>query len=445
MADNWGKQIVKQPKYGRATGLGCLMGTLLLTAFAWTLSPAAIADDDQGAAVGWTSTWATASKIASPFDGPLPVFNDTTLRQIVRISLGGNRVRVWLTNEFGTAPLAIDSARVALREEGSTIAAGSDRALTFGGQPTVTIAAGARVVSDPVYLRVENRGELAISIHLGDLSASTSPVSYHVRALQTSYLAGGNQTAAIDLVGAEPVTQWYFLAAVDVAKKGEAAPVIAAFGDSITDGDQMAFPNEPVDQNARYTDFLAERILRGPGDRPRAAVINLGISGNQISADFIGPNGQARLNRDVLTQTGVSHLIVIEGINDIGLPGLLTVLGIPTPPIEAEQIISAHQQIIARARARGLYVIGGTLSPAGSSGLPGYFGPEAEEKRQQVNHWIRTSGAYDMVVDFDRLLSDPKDPTIMRADLTADGLHPNSRGYWLMAKAIYRALYARDH
>lgn len=208
----------------------------------------------------------------------------------------------------------------------------------------------------------------------------------------------------------------------------------------------MAFPNEPVDENARYTDFLAERILRAPGDQPRAAVINLGISGNQISADFIGPNALARLNRDVLTQTGVTHLVVIEGINDIGLPGLLNFLGFPpTPLISAEQIIAAHQQIIARARVRGLYVLGGTLSPAGNSGLPGYFGPEAEAKWQQVNHWIRTSGAYDRVVDFDRLLRDPKDPTVIRADLSADGLHPNTEGYRVMAKAVYGALDLQPH
>ena len=431
-----------QSRNRRTIRLGSVAAVLLVTTFAWVLSPVAIADGYGKAPDKWAATWATASKVASPFDGPLPVFNDSTLRQIVRVSLGGKRIRVWLTNEFGTEPLTIDSARVALREDGSAVAADSDRALNFGGQTTVTIAPGARVVSDPVDLPVKNRGELAISIHLGDLSASTSPVSYHVRALQTSYLAPGDQTAAEDLAGAQPITQWYFLAGVDVANNWR-IPVVAAFGDSITDGDQMAFPNEPVDENARYTDFLAERIFGRPGNGQHAAVINLGISGNQISADFIGPNGQARLNRDVLTQTGVSHLVVVEGINDIGLPGLLTILGIPTPSIDAEQIIAAHQQIIARAKALGLYVIGGTLSPAGSSGLPGYFGPEAEAKRQQVNQWIRTSGAYDKVVDFDKLLRDPDDPTVMRADLTADGLHPNSEGYRVMADAVYRALFRR--
>ena len=264
-------------------------------------------------------------------------------------------------------------------------------------------------------------------------------------AQQTCNCACSTKTASESLPGAQTEASWFFLAGVDVLG-GERVPVIAAYGDSITDGDQMGFPNEPVDLNARYTNFLAQRLLRsrGAGAFGRASVINLGISGNQVTATFLGENAQARLDRDAFTQTGVTHLIVIEGINDIGLPGLLAVIGIPTPAISARTIIVGHQQIVARAHARGLKVIGGTLSPSGSSPLPGYSGAEVEAKRQAVNAWIRTSGAYDVVVDFDKLLRDPANPTVMRAALTADGLHPNSEGYRRMADAVAAALAASE-
>ncbi len=394
----------------------------------------------------WVATWATASKAKTPFDRALPTLNDVTLRQIVRVSVGGAWARVWLTNEAGTAPLRVGAATVALRSANAEIAAGSGRRLTFGGSATIVIAPGARVVSDPVRLRVGDLADLSISMYLPDnVTASGSPVTYHVRSLQTSYLASGNQTASESLPGAQTEASWFFLAGVDVLG-GERVPVIAAYGDSITDGDQMGFPNEPVDLNARYTNFLAQRLLRsrGAGAFGRASVINLGISGNQVTATFLGENAQARLDRDAFTQTGVTHLIVIEGINDIGLPGLLTVIGIPTPAISARTIIVGHQQIVARAHARGLKVIGGTLSPSGSSPLPGYSGAEVEAKRQAVNAWIRTSGAYDVVVDFDKLLRDPANPTVMRAALTADGLHPNSEGYRRMADAVAAALAASE-
>ena len=386
----------------------------------------------------WAATWATASKTITPFDAPLPTINDTTVRQVVRISMGGDGFRVWLTNEFGTAPLNIGEAHLALRDMDSAIVPGSDRMLTFGGQPTIAIAPGARVVSDPVNLAAPHQAELVISLHLpDDLSSSESPVTYHVRALQTNYLAAGNQTGAEDLEAASTVPSWFFISGVDVRWYKPVA-VIAAFGDSITDGDQTQ--PEPVDQNARYTDFLAERILlTHKGDwrgADQATVVNLGISGNQITSSFLGENAQARLNRDVFTQTGVTHVIVLEGINDIGLPVLL---GAPAGA-SAAQLIAAHQQIAARARAAGLKTIGATLTPSAGSALPGYGMGAVEEARQGLNEWIRTSGAYDMVADLDAVLRDPDDPTRMLSHLTADGLHPNADGYRAIAEEIHAVL-----
>ncbi|MFK7914205.1 MAG: GDSL-type esterase/lipase family protein [Pseudomonadales bacterium] len=379
----------------------------------------------------WFASWATASKVQSPFDPPTPAFNDVTLRQIVRVSRGGQQVRVWLTNELGTEPLTVQSANVALQAQADAIKPGSKRRLFFNGERTITIAPGARVLSDPVRLRVPDLADLSISMHLPqDLSAQTSPASYHVRALQTSYYAAGDQTDSSSLDAATTTTAWFYLAAVDIRDR-KAGPVIAAYGDSITDGDQRS-DMEPVDLNARYPNFLARKLLRSSN----AAVINAGISGNQVTSTFIGENMQARLDRDVLTQTGVTHIIILGGINDIGLPVLL---GAPAGA-SAEALIAAHQQIAARARARGLVVIGGTITPSGSSALPGYNTAATNATRENVNAWIRGSDAYDIVVDFDALLADPQDPSVMRADLTADGLHPNTEGYRAMAQAVARAL-----
>jgi lysophospholipase L1-like esterase len=385
----------------------------------------------------WTATWATASKTITPFDGPLPTINDITIRQIVRISEGGRMVRVSLTNEFGTAPLNVGEARVAVRASGSAIDALTDAALTFSGSPGIAIAPGGRAVSDPIAMNVADLSDLVISIYLpDDVTSSGSPVSYHVRGLQTNYISSGNQTAAEDLATSETTPSYFFLASVDVANYWP-MPVIATLGDSITDGDQTA--PEPVDLNDRYPNLLSEAIIAGGKS---AGVVNLGISGNQVTTNFLGENPAARLSRDILTQTGVTHVIFVAGINDIGLPVLLNVLGIPTPLVSADQIIEAHKQVIARAKASGIVAIGGTLSPSGSFSLPGYSGDDAESKRQAVNAWIRNSGAYDVVVDFDAALADSSDPTIMNPALTADGLHPNSAGYQVMAEAVFAVIAA---
>ncbi len=218
----------------------------------------------------WIATWATASKAKTLFDRDLPVLADVTLRQVVRVSLGGRWVRVWLTNEEGTKPLRIGSATVGQRAGGSEVLAGSGRRLTFGGAASINIAPGTRVVSDPVRLHVRDLSDLVISTYLpDDVTASGSPVTYHVRSLATSYLADGDQTTRASLVAPRTETSWFFIAGVDVFD-GRPAPVIGAIGDSITDGDQQGFPNEPVDLNARYTDFLAQRLLAADSARGSA-------------------------------------------------------------------------------------------------------------------------------------------------------------------------------
>lgn len=401
----------------------------------------AAADHSRGAQ--WAGTWAAATSPPALFDTPLDDFNDQTLRQIVRVSAGGRGVRVRLSNVHGTAPLKIGAASVAVPTEGAAVRADSRRRLTFGGDAGVQIAAGAKVLSDPVSLRVQDLSDLAISLYLPDGAvAPDSPVTYHVRGLQTSYVLTGNQVGVVAPQFESTNESVFYLSGVDVGVSRE-IPVVVMLGDSITDGDQSS-----VDMNQRLPNLLAERLLRRShrgqyGWRPTrgAAVLNAGISGNQVTTTLIGDSAQARLDRDVLTQTGASHLIVLEGINDLGLPGLLTAIGIPTPMVSAEALIDGHEQIIARARAFGLTVIGATITPSGGSPLPGYNTPDLESRRQTVNVWIRNTARYDAVIDFDRVLRDPDDPTRMRAELTADGLHPNDQGYQAMADAIRLRLF----
>ncbi|MEQ8484687.1 MAG: SGNH/GDSL hydrolase family protein [Pseudomonadales bacterium] len=395
-----------------------------------------------GAAAGgqeaqWVGTWATAGSTTGPFDAPVTAPNDQTIRHIARISVGGKALRVWLSNAKGTAPLTVGAVSIGVQDTGAAVQPSSLRAVTFGGAASVTIAPGAKVLSDAVNLAVADLADLAISVYLPDGATDpASPVTNHVRAIQTAYVLGGDQTGVADPFVDGTITSYFYLTGVDVTAKA-AMPVIAVLGDSIANGDEST-----PDANQRWPNLLAERIhRRGGSGLPRAGVLNLGISGNQVTATLVGDSAQARLDRDVLTQTGVTHLIVMAGINDLGLPGLLNLIGIPTALIPAEAVIAGYQQIIARAKARGLVVIGGTLTPSGGFPLPDYFTPAADTKRQQINDWIRSSGAFDHVIDFDAVLRDPANPALMRADLTADGLHPNDAGYQAMADAVPLKLF----
>jgi len=367
----------------------------------------------------WSGTWSASPQAASV---PLE-FSGQTLRQIVHASIGGTQVRVRLSNAYGVSPLHIGAARVGLRSHGASIAAGSDRVLTFGGAAATTIPVGALAVSDPVELRVPDQADLAISLWIpGNQSAATE----HKLGLQTTYVSPeGDFTGADSLPTASTTASYHFLAGVDV---GSSAPsrAIVALGDSITDG-----LHSTPDANRRWPNRLAERLhARNRGNR--IAVLNAGISGNRILHDKAGTNASARLDRDVLVQTGARYLIVLEGINDIGIP-----VG-----SAAEDIIAGHRQIIERAHAMGLKVYGGTLTPF-QAFLPGvYFSAEGEATRQAVNHWIRTGKAYDAVIDFDRVLRDPDRPAVMRpAYDSGDHLHPNDAGYQAMADAIDLSLF----
>jgi lysophospholipase L1-like esterase len=369
--------------------------------------------------IRWVGTWS-----ASPQAAGSPVeFKGQTIRQIVRVSIGGKQVRVRLSNAFGSGPLVISSARVALRSTGAAIVAGSDRTLTFSGLPSIAIPPGALVVSDPVALAVPDLGDIAVSLYVaGNQVASTE----HTEGLQTTYVsAAGDFTGADTLPTATTTQSVHFLTGIEVGA-ARSTRAIVTLGDSITDG-----YNSTVDANKRWPNRLAERLQAQKGGS-KVAVLNAGISGNRILHDMYGYNALARLDRDVLVQSGARYLIVLLGINDIGVPGATT----------PEQIIAGHRQIIARARAMGLKVYGGTLTPF-QAFMPGlYYTDAGEAQRQVVNQWIRTSKAYDAVIDFDKAIRDPKNPSrILPAFDSGDNLHPNDAGYKAMADAINLALF----
>jgi lysophospholipase L1-like esterase len=389
----------------------------------------------------WIATWSTAVvaravAVTPPPGAPAPAvatppltINNQTLRQIVHTSIGGNRIRVVLSNAFGTAPLAIGAAHVALRDKEATIAAAGKR-LTFSGNGSFTIPAGASVISDAVDLAVPPMADLAVDVHLpGELGPMGAPVTLHGGANQTNYVsAAGNHAGAASLPIDARTASWFLLARVEVVSTAP-AQVIVAFGDSITDGTRST-----VDTNNRWPDHLARRLLAQTGRS--AAVVNAGIAGNRLlseGAPQAGINALARFDRDVLMQTGVTHVVIMEGINDIGVAR-------ENPSPTAADLIAAQQQLIMRARARGLKVFGATLTPFEGAA---YWTKEGEAKRQAVNQWIRSGGAYDGVIDFDAVTRDPNAPTKLQPQFdSGDHLHPNDAGYRAMGESVDLTFFA---
>jgi lysophospholipase L1-like esterase len=406
------------------------LSALLAGVLLGPLAPARAADDST-----WVATWGASPQLATePIFGPPPqpvVFTNQTVRTMARISKGGERVRVRVDNTFGTAALVIGAARVAVHGSGSGIVAGTDRVLTFGGSPTITIPPGAPALSDPVDLKVADLSELAISIHL---PSETVALSVHTLGRQTTYIAGaqtGDLTGAPTIPTPTTTEVRYFVSGVEV-DAGEKMQAIVTLGDSITDGYAST-----VDANRRWPDRLAERLLdkRGPH---RLAVVNEGISGNRVLHDIIGPNTLSRFDRDVLAQAGVGFIVVLVGINDIGFSAIPD---FASQAVSAEQIIQGWRQLITRAHAKGIKVIGGTLLPFEGAG---YYSAEGEAKRQAVNAFVRTSGAFDDVIDFDLATRDPAHPTRLLPQYdSGDHLHPNDSGYRAMADAIDLSIFRR--
>jgi lysophospholipase L1-like esterase len=350
----------------------------------------------------------------------VPTYANTTIREIIRTTIGGDHVQIRISNEYGDKPIAIGSAHLALRESGSTIRAGTDRALTFGGKPSVVVRTGAVVTSDPIAFDVPQLGDLAISLFLPD---STRTTTRHALGVQTTYIAKtGNHVDARTFSADTTMLSWLFLSAVEVTNP-RVTGTIVAIGNSITDG-YAATP----DSNRRWPDVLARRLLTS--SEPVKAVVNAGISGNRVLTFGAGPSLVSRFDRDVLMQPGVSHVILLEAINDISRDSI--------DVVSADDIIYGYRQMIDRAHERGIVIYGATLTPFER------LSDARQAKREAINQWIRTGGAFDGVIDFDKVTRDPNQPNrFLPLYDSGDHLHPSDAGYKAMGESIDLALFRR--
>jgi lysophospholipase L1-like esterase len=380
----------------------------------------------------WVATW-VASMQAGPPRPPadsvdrLPTLANRTIREIVRVSVGGTRVRIRLTNQYGDRRLMIGSVHVALRTSGAAVDPSTDRPVTFNGRSSVIIRAGANMVSDAVSLPVPNLADVAISVFVDSLRLAT----VHALGLQTNYVsAPGDFSGTASFMPDTTLTMWPLVAGVDVVNPSVTG-VIVTFGNSITDG-----YGSTADSNARWPNVLARRLLASK--EPVKAVVNAGISGNRVVSPGAGPSALERFDRDVLMQPGVTHVIVLEGINDINGG---TNARNPRNEISIEELIDGHKQLVDRAHERGILIFGATLTPEGGLSIAN---AARDAKRIALNTWIRTSGAYDGVIDFDKLTRDPADTTrFLPAYDSGDHLHPGDAGYKAMGDAIDLALFRK--
>lgn len=389
----------------------------------------------------WVGTWgaapATQSDEAAMKTQKL-LFDNQTVREIVRTTLGGDTVRVRLSNAFGAVPVEIGAAHLAVRKAGAAIDPASDRELKFGGRSRVEIPAGAVVLSDPIAVKVPELSDVAISLYL---PGKVMGAGVHYSSQQTSYIAKGNVTGAATLENPETFTSWVFLTGLEVQAPATAGSIVT-FGDSITDGARSS-----VDGNHRWPDMLASRLAARKGGT-KFGVVNMGIGGNRILHEGMaskrpqfGINALARFDADVLAQPGVKYLVILEGINDIGHAGSSAPA---SETVTADDIIVGMKQMIERAHEKGIKVIGCTITPfEGPANITrGYWTPEKAKVRDAVNEWIRSGKGYDGFIDFDKAVRDPANPTkVLPAFDSGDQLHPSDAGYDAMGKAIDLALF----
>lgn len=384
----------------------------------------------------WVASWTSSQQIPEAQNAlPTAELTNATIRQIVHLSLGGGHFRIHLSNVFGTSPLLVSSVHIARPESlaSSAIDTTTDREVTFSGCAQVTIPAGAEYVSDNIRFQANALSSLAITIHIDKAPAQQTG---HPGSRATSYVVHGDQVSAS--IFSEPKTfdHWEMLSGVDVQRTTKSLAILA-LGDSITDGHGAG-----VNANQRWTDYLSRRLLESK-KTGEIAVLNEGIGGNHLLIDGLGPNALARFDRDVLAPTGVRYVVVLEGVNDLG--GLARQGG--ATPEQHRNLVRAmegsYSQIIQRAHDHGLKVVGGTISPFVGSD---YYHPDAESEsdRQLVNTWIRERGHFDAVVDFDKLIADPKSPDKLAPEFdSGDHLHPSPKGYEAMADGVFLALFSK--
>ncbi len=375
-------------------------------------------EQSQQSEQNWVGTWA-ASPVPCPAKFGRPAAGDSTYRNVVRVTLGGKAFRVKLSNEFGSSPLVVGSARIALAASDGATAPGSDHALTFSGRTSVTIPEGGLMVSDEVPIDLPALSSVAVSVYVIDQEIAMR--SCHLLGMSTNFVAKGDQTQSAKLDHARVTSSWNFVKGIDVRASNSAFAVIA-MGDSITDGNAST-----TDVNHRWPDYLAVRLQQQPNAKP-IAVLNEGFVGNRLlhNSEW-GPNALSRFDRDVLAQTGARYLILLEGFNDLSWLD-------PDENVKADDVIAGLSQLVTRAHARGLKAIGGTILPCAGSDV---CSDKTEPERIAVNNWIRTSGAFDAVIDFEKVMRDPAKPASLNpAYDSGDHIHPNDAGYEAMAKSI---------
>ena len=373
---------------------------------------------------GWAGTWGTAPQLVEPNNmPPSPGLNENTLRQVVRVSIGGDVIRIRFSNEFSKSPVTMKAVQIAISKGGSSIDASTAKELKFDNKGEVTMNAGGAVTSDPLSFHLEQRMTIAITIYFGQ----TSPdVTGHPGSRTTSYLLAGNNMASADFTNAIPTDHWYVINTIDV--KAKKATAVVALGNSITDG-----RGSGTNKQNRWPDILSERLLNNSKTK-RVGVINKGIGGNCVLKQCLGPAAVDRFDRDVLQQYGVRWLIILEGVNDLGsTPDSTAAFQV------ASNLISAYDQMISKAHAKGIKVYGATILPFGKSF---YYKAYREKARKVVNEWVRTSGKFDAIIDFDKAMRNPDDTaTLLPALQSGDFLHPNEEGYKAMGEAIDLSLF----
>ena len=397
--------------------LKSLILTAVMTAF--VLTPA-------NAGKHWVATWATAEQVVEPHNcPPAPGLQNNSIRQIVQTSISGKEVRVKFSNEFSQGPVTINAAEIAhaaTAGASSDIVAGTEVSLTFNGSKSVTIKPGELVTSDPVKFPMADRQNVAITMHLGE--ASSTSVTGHPGSRTDSYLIEGQGS---DFSNAVKTAHWYIINAIEIKAEKKACAIVV-LGNSITDG-----RGSTTNEQNRWTDNLSRRLLANK-KTSRVSVLNMGLGGNCILNGGLGPTGKSRYPRDLFKQEGVKYIILFEGVNDLGGRG--------DAVEKAKQIIDVYKQIIAEAHEKGIYVYGAPVMQFKGNN---YYSENHEAGRQQLNKWIRNSGYFDGVIDFDAAMGNPDDPAQLNPKylFENDYLHPNADGYVHMGECIDLKLFEK--
>ncbi len=395
-----------------------LLSCILLNT--WDLS----GQSDRGTGEKWVGTWSTGVQLVETRNNPpFPGLTGNSLRQVVRVSIGGEVLRVKFSNEFSKSPVTIHSVQIAASAGGSLIKQSTNVILTFNGSKEVIMDTGTSITSDPFAFSLQPRMEVAITIYFG----STPPdITGHPGSRTTSYLLPGNNAPETDFSGSVTTEHWYVINGIDVQAPSTTS-CIAILGNSITDG-----RGSTTNMQNRWPDLLAERLLENPETR-HVGVLNLGIGGNCVLKDCLGTSGLSRYAKDILRQPGVKYVIIFEGVNDIG-----GVRSSDAAASVASGLIAAYKMMIDSAHSRGLKIYGATITPFKGNG---YYNQYSEVCRNEVNGWIRGSGRFDAVFDFDYVVRNPGDTVSLASSFQNDGLHPDLPGFKKMADCIDLKLF----